>query len=92
MAFQEVEDALKNISQYAKEYDNSVTTVEWARKTYQIYTDRYTHGLINYIDVVNTERDLLNFQITTNALQAYRYLATIQLIKALGGGWDTPQS
>lgn len=87
IAFQEVEDSLTNLGFYAKEFDSAVATAEWAQKSFQLYSDRYTLGVINYIDVVNTERDLLNFQITVNALQGYRYLATIQLIKALGGGW-----
>jgi outer membrane protein, multidrug efflux system len=88
-AFQEVEDALTNIESYAKEYDNAQATTQWAQKAYQLYSDRYILGVIYYIDVVNTERDLLNFQITLNALQGYRYIATIQLIKALGGGWSS---
>ncbi len=86
-AFQEVEDALTNIEAYAKEYESTQATTQWAQKAYQLYVDRYDMGVIYYIDVVNTERDLLNFQITLNALQGYRYIATIQLIKALGGGW-----
>ncbi len=87
LAFQEVEDALTNLNSYAKEYDQAWATTQWAQKAYQLYSDRYSMGVIYYIDVVNTERDLLNFQIVLNAFQGYRYMATIQLIKALGGGW-----
>jgi outer membrane protein, multidrug efflux system len=89
-AFQEVEDALTNIESYANEYDNAWSATQWAQKANQLYIDRYIMGVIYYIDVVNTERDLLNFQINLNALQGYRYIATIQLIKALGGGWSQP--
>lgn len=89
-AFQEVEDALTNLDFYSKEYDYSLGTTQWAQKNYQLFSDRYQLGVINYIDVVNTERDLLNFQITLNSLQGYRFVATIQLIKALGGGWSYP--
>ncbi len=88
VAFQEVEDSLANVDFYAKEYDASVTTAQWAEKAYQLYSDRYKLGLINYIDVVNTERSLLTFQIAVNAYQGYRFLATVQLIQALGGGWS----
>ncbi len=89
-AFQEVEDALNNLEFYSKEYDNSLGTTYWAQKSFQLFTDRYQLGVINYIDVVNTERDLLNFQTTLNSIQGYRFVATIQLIKALGGGWSYP--
>lgn len=88
VAFQEVEDALNNLDLYAKQYDTSVITTQWAQKAYQLYSDRYQLGVINYIDVVLTERSLLNFEISVNALQGYRYMATVELIKALGGGWS----
>ena len=87
-AFQEVEDALTNIDSYEKQYDDATATIQWAKKAYQLYLDRYDLGVTYYIDVVNTERDLLNYQITLNVLRGYRYVSTIQLIKALGGGWS----
>ena len=86
-AFQEVEDALANLDLYQKEYEDSTATIQWAERAYQLYLDRYDLGVTYYIDVVNTERDLLNYQLTLNALRGYRYLSTIQLIKSLGGGW-----
>lgn len=87
VAFQEVEDALKNIDSYAKQYDLSVLNTQWAEKTYTLYNDRYHSGVTYYINVANTERDLLNYQINKNRLQGLRFVATIQLIKALGGSW-----
>lgn len=87
IAFKEVEDSLADLDSYVKQYDLAVSTVLWAEKTYQLYLDRYTLGVIYYIDVANTERDLLNYQIAVNTLQGFRYISTIQLIKALGGGW-----
>lgn len=87
VAFQEVEDALANLDSYAKQYEVVLATTKWAQKTYQLYSDRYLLGVIYYIDVANSERDLLNYQITLNALQGSQYLATIQFIKALGGGF-----
>lgn len=87
IAFREVEDALANLDSYAKQYDLSVAAEQWAQKTYQLYSDRYMLGVIYYIDVANTERDLLNYQISVNTLAGFRYVSTIQFIKALGGGW-----
>jgi len=92
IAFQEVENALGDIESYADQYNSAVDTVQWAGKTYELYNDRYKMGVIYYINVVNTERDLLNFQILANSLQGNRFVATIQLIKALGGGWDAVAS
>lgn len=87
IAFREVEDALADLDSYAKQYDLTVATEQWAQKTYTLYLDRYTSGVIYYIDVANAERDLLNYQIAVNTLKGFRYVSTIQFIKALGGGW-----
>lgn len=87
LAFQDVEDSLASIESYAKQYEAMQGTVHWAQKTYQIYSDRYSLGVVYYIDVANSERDLLNFQINLNAIQGLRFVATIGLIRALGGGW-----
>jgi multidrug efflux system outer membrane protein len=89
IAFREVEDALANLDSYSKQYDVAISTSQWAQKTYQLYSDRYKLGVTYYIDVANTERDWLNYQVSVNTLLGYRYLATIQLIQALGGGWYT---
>jgi multidrug efflux system outer membrane protein len=87
IAFQEVEDALSNIASYAKQYEAQLAATNWAQKTWQLYLDRYNLGLTYYINVVDTERDLLNFQINLNAIAGFRFVSTIQLIQALGGGW-----
>lgn len=87
IAFQDVENALAGLDSYAKQYEAATYTAQWAEKTHQLYLDRYTLGVIYYIDVANTERDWLNFQVNVNNLLGLRYLATIQLIQALGGGW-----
>lgn len=87
-AFQEVEDALVNLDYYAKQYKSTEATTRWAQKTYELYLDRYKAGLTYYIDVVNTERDLLNYQVNLIELLGFRYIATIQMIKSLGGGYD----
>jgi len=91
VAFQEVEDALANLASYAKQYDSVLGATNWSEKSYQLYLDRYHAGVTYYIDVVNTERDFLNNEISLSSVEGYRYLSTIQLIKALGGGWSFPE-
>ena len=87
VAFREVEDALSNVASYKTQYEVAQDAVKWAETTWRLYLDRYTSGIIYYIDVADAERDLLNFQITLNSLQGLRFLSTIQFIKSLGGGW-----
>lgn len=88
VAFQEVEDSLADLNSYYEQYDVSLNLVGWAKKTNQLYRDRYELGVTDYINVANTERDLLNYEISSASLLGLKYLSTINLIKALGGGWD----
>ncbi len=87
IAFQEVENSLASLNSYAKQYEVALSVSQLAEKTHQIYSDRYTLGVIYYINVTDTERDWLNYQVNANALLGFQYIATIQFIQALGGGW-----
>ena len=88
LCFEEVEDALSNVENYAKEFGAVSTAVGWAKKTYQIARNRYDNGIASYLDVVTSERDELINQILQNQLQGLQFISTIQLIKVIGGGWD----
>lgn len=88
VAFAEVEDALSNLDNYAKEYGDLSNSVEWAKTTHRIADNRYKSGLNSYLDVVISERDELASQITLNNMQGLRFVSTIQLIKVIGGGWE----
>ncbi len=89
IALQEVENSLGNVGSYAKQFTTTEGTVQWAQRSYELYLDRYEAGLTYYIDVVNTENALLEHRIRLNELRGFRFLATIQLIKSLGGGWSS---
>lgn len=86
--FEEVEDALSNLENYAKEFDAISNAVEWANKTYRIANNRYKTGVTSYLDVVISQREQLASQITQNNLQGLRFVSTVQLIKVIGGGWE----
>lgn len=88
-ALQEVEDALLNIEQYDKEAEKLDDSVTSAKTTYTIARDRYSQGVTFYLDVVDSERDLLNAQRSYLTVEGLQFTATIQLIKALGGMWQT---
>lgn len=88
-AFQEVEDALGNIEQYYKEAEKLKDSVSSATTTYTIARDRYSQGVTFYLDVVDSERDLLNAERNRLTVEGLRFTSTIQLIKALGGVWQS---
>ncbi len=87
IAFQEVEDSLANIEYYANQMEKVLATVEAAKLTVQISKDRYYRGVAFYLEVTDSEQQELVSERSYNALRGLRYMATIQLIKALGGSW-----
>lgn len=87
-AFQEVEDALNNIEQQAKQAQYLDTSVQAASRTLQLSNSRYLNGLANYLDVMDSQREELAAKRVWINVQGARYVSTVQLIKALGGGWN----
>jgi outer membrane protein TolC len=62
--------------------------VDAARRTLNISTERYTGGLVNYLDVVTAQQALLNNEQQLASIRGQRLVTSVLLIKALGGGWD----
>ena len=59
-----------------------------ARRAADLATERYRSGIVSYIEVVNTDRDTLTAERANAQLAGQRLVAAVQLLKALGGGWD----
>jgi multidrug efflux system outer membrane protein len=58
----------------------------------QLSRTRYNAGSVNYLDVIDAERNMLSAERVGVPLAGSRVNATVGLIKALGGGWgDLPQ-
>jgi NodT family efflux transporter outer membrane factor (OMF) lipoprotein len=90
-AFQQVEDTLASLrilSQEVQEQDEAVTS---AQRSLKIATDRYRLGLDPYLNVITAQTALLSNQQTTVSLKMERMTSSVQLIEALGGGWDASQ-
>lgn len=86
-AFREVEDALASIEWIAKEEESVQQSVDYAQTAYKISKDRFLRGVDFYLAVADNERQLLDNQRALVTLLEARYIATIQLIKALGGSF-----
>lgn len=87
-AFQEVEDnlaALHHLSDEAKSQKQASAAA--ARALIQA-NDRYQDGVATYLDVVSSETADLQSKIADINIETRRLVASIQLIKALGGGWS----
>jgi outer membrane protein TolC len=48
-------------------------------------------GAVNYLEVAVAQEKLLTQQVTAIILQTRRRLASVQLIRALGGGWSVEE-
>jgi len=91
VAVQEVEDnlsGLRTLSQRAAAQERAVTS---AQRAYDIANSRYKEGSISFLDVVDVQRTLLQNQREAVQTLGQRFVTSVLLVKALGGGWqDSP--
>jgi outer membrane protein, multidrug efflux system len=88
VAFGEVEDSLSGIRHLVDQSSAQQRAVTHARRAVDLATDRYTSGIVSYIEVVDASRDALQAERGDAQLAGQRLIADVQLIKALGGGWN----
>ena len=62
-----------------------------ARRAAELATDRYRSGIVSYLEVVDASRDALQAERGSAQLAGQRLAVTVQLVKALGGGWGEQQ-
>lgn len=86
-AFQEVEDSLNNIEYQLKEHNTLQRAVSAARETARLSLQRYRLGVVNYLEVTVNDRIRLEAELNYANTLTQQYVSTVQLIKALGGGW-----
>jgi multidrug efflux system outer membrane protein len=86
-AFQQVEDQLAAIRILSGEAASTNSAVSDAEHTEQIALNQYKTGLVNYLNVVNAQATLLYNQRTQTQILGEQMVASVALVKALGGGW-----
>jgi multidrug efflux system outer membrane protein len=87
VAYQDVEDQLSSLHYLANQYSASSDALADAKSAEQIASNRYTAGLVSYLDVVYAQQTLLTNQQSVAQIQGQRLETTVGLIRALGGGW-----
>jgi NodT family efflux transporter outer membrane factor (OMF) lipoprotein len=90
-AFQQVEDNLAALRILSTQIHQQDAAVESSQRYVAIATDRYKLGLDPYLDVITAQTSLLSNQQTAVSLRMQQLTDSVQLIEALGGGWDTSQ-
>ncbi|WP_395063624.1 efflux transporter outer membrane subunit [Paraburkholderia silvatlantica] len=86
-AFQEVEDNLSDLRILEQQTQTQNEAVQASSRAAHISRTQYTEGAVNYLDVIDTERTVLQSQLTAIQLSGVQAAATVNLIRALGGGW-----
>lgn len=88
VAVQEAETSLIAYEQDLKTIELQQEAVEKTRKVAGLSNTRYTSGLVNVTDLLDTERQLNAAEQNLLQNQTAALLDLIKLYKALGGGWD----
>jgi NodT family efflux transporter outer membrane factor (OMF) lipoprotein len=88
-AFQEVEDnlaALRILNEEAKAQEHAVAAAE---HSLELSTKRYKRGVVSYLEVTTAQSTALADERAAVDILRRRMTASVSLIKALGGGWNS---
>ncbi|HEX4047806.1 MAG TPA: efflux transporter outer membrane subunit, partial [Elusimicrobiota bacterium] len=88
-AFQQVEDDLSGVRISAEDAVRQDAAVEAGRRNLSEERVRYGSGLDSYLDVVTAQTALLAQEQAALAFRLQGVVADVQLVEALGGGWDS---
>lgn len=88
-AFQEVEDQLVALRQLDQENTTQTAATLAANRALKQAMYRYQGGLTTYLDVIIAQNIALQAELSTTDIHTRRQVSSVQLIKAIGGGWWT---
>ena len=87
VAFHEVEDALSDLRILADQSAAQAKAVQAARRARDISAFRYKEGAAIYLEVLDAQRTVLQNEQLVAQILGMQMVTSVQLIKALGGGW-----
>lgn len=90
-AFQQVEDDLATLDHLQTEYAQQEQAVADAEKSEALTLNQYKAGVADYATVLTAQTARLSAQITALSVQSERLVASVDLVDAIGGGWDSAQ-
>ncbi|HEY2275984.1 MAG TPA: efflux transporter outer membrane subunit [Steroidobacteraceae bacterium] len=89
-AVHDVADVVTNWRALERESAEQRAALAAAQRAYDLTTERYRAGLDNYLTVLSTENQLLFAQAAGAQLTAQRLSFSVDLVRALGGGYTPP--
>jgi NodT family efflux transporter outer membrane factor (OMF) lipoprotein len=90
-AFEQVENSMVATRTYSQQILRQQAAVKDGQDYLNLELVRYNTGVDPYVDVVIAQTTLLNNEETLNALHVEEMTSAVQLVQALGGGWDRSQ-
>ncbi len=87
-AFQQVEDNLALLNHYRAAAESQQSAAAAASQSLEFAMNRYREGAASYLEVTTAQTTALQTQRTLLDLNTSRLQASVQLIRALGGGWS----
>jgi multidrug efflux system outer membrane protein len=90
-AYKEAEDSLAAVRQLDLESTSQKAAEAAANRALDQARRQYDSGLVTYLSVVTAQTALLQASQAGVNIEVARLTARVQLLKALGGGWDAPQ-
>jgi outer membrane protein, multidrug efflux system len=87
IAFKEVETALSALRILDSQHESQLRAVNSAERAEQLATARYKTGLVNVLELIDAQRTRLQVERGRLLVRQQQMLASVTLIRALGGGW-----
>ena len=87
-AFQQVEDNLTALRILEQEAGIQDQAVQAAQRSLSLSVTRYGGGVTSYLEVITAQNAALTDEVTAVNILGRRLASAVQLIQALGGGWD----
>ena len=91
-AFREVENGLSDQRILDQQIQAQNQALSSSRHANQLSHLRYREGAISYLDVIDSDRTILQQEQLSAQLNGTRMMASVDLIRALGGGWHNAES
>jgi len=90
-SFREVSDALTNVRQYRATERDAQASVDAASEALRLANIRYEAGYAQFLDVLDSQRSLNLSQLALIRSHQNLLAADVDLMTALGGGWQPEQ-
>lgn len=87
-AFEQVQDGIVGLSVLDGAAKQSHAAVVDAQRLLSLANDRYSGGLVAYLDVITAQQQLLTSERQDVQIRGQQHTVSVALVKALGGGWN----